>query len=56
MKTTIASNIADASAAIAFALDRLEPFEVTMFLRDWREGKNLEPWLEDLTAEVQTAA
>lgn len=36
MKPTIAADIADASAAIAFALDRLEPFEVTMFLRGAR--------------------
>jgi hypothetical protein len=35
------TNSADGSAAIAFALDRLEPFEVTMFLRDWREGTDL---------------
>lgn len=56
MKTTTAADIADAGAAIKFALDVLAPFEAIMFLRDWREGKNLEPWLEDLTAEEMTVA
>lgn len=33
--------------AIDFALDRLEPFEVCMFLEDLRDG-NLTPWPEFL--------
>lgn len=35
-----------AEAAITFALDNLEPFEVPGFLSDWREGKDLGPWLD----------
>lgn len=31
--------------AISFALDRLEPFEVPIFLQDFRDG-NLEGWPE----------
>lgn len=33
--------------AIAFALDHLEPWEVAMFLADWREKKDMTPWLEE---------
>lgn len=40
---TIPANDAE---AIAFALDHLEPFEVAEFLKDWREGRDLKPWLE----------
>ncbi|WP_192856827.1 hypothetical protein [Manganibacter manganicus] len=32
--------------AITFALDRLEPFEVADFLSDYRDGKDLTPWLD----------
>ncbi|MGO4841561.1 hypothetical protein AB4144_55810 [Rhizobiaceae sp. 2RAB30] len=47
------SNTAD--AAITFALDNLEPFEVSEFLRDWREGKDLTPWLNAWEQDQQTA-
>jgi hypothetical protein len=33
----------DPLMAISFSLDRLEPFEVVDFLRDWRSG-NLKSW------------
>ncbi|MDQ0511668.1 hypothetical protein [Ancylobacter amanitiformis] len=33
--------------AIAFALDHLEPYEVPEFLKDWRDGKSLRPWMPD---------
>ncbi|MGC4025920.1 MAG: hypothetical protein QM744_12680 [Mesorhizobium sp.] len=32
-------------AAIAFALDCVEPFEAVMFLRDWRDGKDVGDWI-----------
>lgn len=34
--------------AIVFALDNLQPWEVAAFLGEWREGKNLQSWLEAL--------
>lgn len=49
MTRTIAPTIPTTAAeAIAFALDHLEPFEVTDFLTDWREGKDLMSWLDAL--------
>lgn len=40
-----------AAEAIAFALDHLPSYETTEFLADWREGKNLQPWLDALKAD-----
>lgn len=37
--------IADPKTAIMFALDYLEPFEVSDFLSQWRECVDLSPWL-----------
>lgn len=31
--------------AIDFALHHLEPWEVAMFLQDWRNGANMSAWL-----------
>ncbi|QND25792.1 hypothetical protein HB773_04575 [Sinorhizobium meliloti] len=33
-------------AAMGFGLEHLEPFEMYDFIRDWKEGKDLTPWLE----------
>ncbi|MBJ6722981.1 MAG: hypothetical protein ACODTL_20515 [Brucella sp.] len=33
------------ATAIIFALDYLEPWEVTDFLNDWRQGRGLASWL-----------
>ncbi|WP_165349914.1 hypothetical protein [Mesorhizobium sp. M3A.F.Ca.ET.080.04.2.1] len=43
-------------AAIVFALDRLQDWEVAEFLREWREGKPLGPWLAALEQDQQMAA
>lgn len=37
----------------AFALSHLEPYEIHAFLTDWREGKNLKPWLDALLQDRQ---
>lgn len=44
-----------ADEAIAFALDHLEPFEVADFLSEWREGKDLGPWLAALYEDQKAA-
>ena len=41
-----AADLRDATTAITFAMTSLELWEVPMFLKDWREGADLEPWLE----------
>ncbi|TIV67647.1 MAG: hypothetical protein E5V86_03990 [Mesorhizobium sp.] len=35
-----------AMAAIAFALDCLEPFEIRDYLLAWRRKEDLTPWVE----------
>ncbi len=42
----VASDLKDAAAAISFALDYLQPHEPFEFLNEWREGKDLAPWIE----------
>lgn len=32
--------------AIGFALEHLQPWELGMFFKDWKEGKDLGPWLQ----------
>ena len=41
--------------AIAFALDHLEAFEATDFLSDYRDGKDLAPWLDAYHQDRQAA-
>lgn len=43
--------LADPRAAIDFALDHLQPFEVADFMRERRDGKDLKPWLDALEAD-----
>ncbi len=31
--------------AMSFALDHLQPLEIRDFIRDWKQGVNLAPWL-----------
>lgn len=38
-----------AREAIDFALDNLEDFETHAFLSEWREGKDLQPWRDNIT-------
>ena len=59
-ETTIPSPVAGRlpttpAEAINFALDHLEPFEVSEFLSEWREGKDLKPWLAALRADREGA-
>ncbi|GGA69257.1 hypothetical protein GCM10011385_23790 [Nitratireductor aestuarii] len=42
----ILSLIKDPVAAIGFALEHLEDFEVHLFLRDWQNGEDLTSWIE----------
>lgn len=52
VKTPItATALADAREAMNFALDHLEPFEVSEFLTEWRAGKDLGPWLDAVKAD-----
>lgn len=44
-----------AAEAIAFALDHVAPFEVRDFLSDWRDGKDLRPWLDAILQDRQAA-
>jgi hypothetical protein len=44
-----------AAEAITFALDHVEPFEAADFLSDWREGKDLRPWLHAILQDGQAA-
>lgn len=44
-RTYTTADLKDAATAIAFALSRLELWEVPMFLKDWTQGADLEPWL-----------
>lgn len=41
-----AADLADHATAINFAIDHLEPFEVSEFFRERREGSDLAPWIE----------
>lgn len=41
--------------AIAFALDRLEPFQTAEFLTEWREGKDLQPWADAWVRDQKAA-
>lgn len=49
------ADLADHAIAINFALDHLEPFEVSEFLRERREGQNLAPWVEGVEQSKATA-
>lgn len=53
--TIIPSLPTSAAEAIAFALDHVEPFEATDFLSDWRNGKDLRPWLDAILQDRQAA-
>ncbi len=41
-----AAELSHLRTAVDFALDALEPFEVADFLRDHRNGADLQPWLD----------
>ena len=43
-----AAALTDPATAINFALDRLEPFQVEEFLREHREGIDLQGWLNSV--------
>jgi len=45
---------ADPAKAIAFALDHLPAHEVADFMRDWRSGADLQPWLDALIEDQET--
>lgn len=51
----ILNSLTNPEAAIAFALDHLEAFEVAEFLSERREGKSLLPWIETWQARRKVA-
>lgn len=38
--------LANPEMAIGFALEHLEDFELRAFLKDWKDGADMVPWLE----------
>ncbi|MCO5065457.1 MAG: hypothetical protein M9924_13735 [Rhizobiaceae bacterium] len=46
----------DDGAAIGFALDCLQPYEVREFLYERRTGKDLTPWIEGWRTDHTAAA
>lgn len=38
--------LANPEMAIGYALEHLDEFEVILFLRDWKAGASMIPWLE----------
>ncbi|MCV0380542.1 hypothetical protein [Nitratireductor sp.] len=43
---TVDLGLKDSTAAINFALDRLQDWETKEFLKEWRQGKDLTPWID----------
>ncbi len=50
------ADLKELTAAVAFAPDFLPDYETADFLRDWRRGADLKPWLEALIEDQRNAA
>ncbi|MBO6540185.1 MAG: hypothetical protein JJ969_12385 [Rhizobiaceae bacterium] len=46
----------NATEAITFALDHLEGLQASDFLADWREGRNLQGWLDGRLADLRAGS
>ena len=48
--------IQDPEAAIGFALEHLQPFELHEFFTERRDGKDLRPWLDAMKRDQRFVA